>query len=94
MNVELILESKVVQKLKHQYPDLGYFYIVSNPGWGQYLKLGETDNIVKRISSYNNSNALPTKCEYVIVCNGYKILEQDVKNVMREEKYAYKAKSN
>ena len=92
--VKAVVDSKLVAKLRNQFPHLGYFYIMENAAWGvDHYKLGETSNFLKRFTQYDNTNGTPTPviCRYLIVCSHYKTLEHEVKMVMKE--YAYKENS-
>ena len=52
-----------------------YIYVISNPAWGEYVKIGKANNVKDRLFSYNTSSPhRDYKCEYSIkVTNAYDI---------------------
>jgi predicted GIY-YIG superfamily endonuclease len=55
----------------------GYVYIISNPAWPKWIKLGITDNLEKRLSTYQTGDPNRAyKIEYFIEINNYKEIEK------------------
>ena len=70
----------------------GYVYIISNPAYPGFLKFGITDNINKRLSTYQTSCPHRNyKVEYYIKHINYKQIEKELEKSM---KYFVKQRKN
>ena len=62
----------------------GYLYIISNPDFPDYCKIGITENISDRLSVYQTSSPHRNyKVEYYIFHPKYKIAEKKIKEMMK-----------
>ena len=43
---------------KHKKGNQGYIYVITNPAWKGYYKIGQTINLTKRLSTYQTSSPL------------------------------------
>ncbi len=86
-----MVSSGVVTSLRVGWPHCGYLYIVNNDDRrdGKF-KLGETDNIRKRLSSYNSHNKDTVYCIHLLVCLNAVKAEEMLKSKVFELGYCYK----
>jgi hypothetical protein len=71
MNAEIsnLIDKKMMSRLKAVYKDAGYLYIVRRQNWPiDHYKLGETDDIMRRLNNYNGSDFFPIECVSLFVC--------------------------
>ena len=62
----------------------GYIYLISNPAFPQYLKVGITEDISARLSQYQTADPKRSyKIEYYIKHSKYKIAERKIKEMMK-----------
>jgi len=62
----------------------GYLYIIQNPAWPNWLKIGITDNLDKRLQSYQTSSPFRDyKLLYSLNHPDYKIAEKKIKESMK-----------
>ena len=61
----------------------GYLYIISNPAFPEYLKIGITENIKDRLNTYQTSSPHRNyQVEYYILHPKYKVAEKKIKEMM------------
>lgn len=62
----------------------GYLYIIQNPAWPNWLKIGITDNLNKRLQSYQTSSPFRDyKLLYSLYHPQYKEAEKKIKDTMK-----------
>jgi hypothetical protein len=62
----------------------GYLYIISNKSWPGYLKVGVTENLTKRLQSYQTSSPFRDYIlEYSLHHPQYLEAEKKIKEVMK-----------
>jgi predicted GIY-YIG superfamily endonuclease len=62
----------------------GYLYIIQNPAWENWLKIGITDNLEKRLQTYQTSSPYRDyKLIYSLYHPEYKEAEKKIKESMR-----------
>lgn len=62
----------------------GYLYIISNKAWPEYLKIGVTENLDKRLSTYQTASPFRDYVlEYSLHHPSYLIAEKKIKEVMK-----------
>jgi predicted GIY-YIG superfamily endonuclease len=62
----------------------GYVYIIKNPAWGNWLKVGITDNLDKRLQSYQTSSPFRDYELLYSICHpNYKEIEKNIKETMK-----------
>lgn len=62
----------------------GYIYIIRNPAWPEFIKIGITDDLDKRLASYQTSSPFRDyTLLYSIYHPDYKAAEHQLKETMR-----------
>lgn len=76
-----------VLSLRHMYPACGYLYILSNALWPpDVYKFGMTDNLRRRLYSYNSSNPTNVAVRAAYFCCDAKAVEDHLKHELRNHK--------
>lgn len=64
--------------------ETGYIYIISNPAFPEFLKIGITEDIKSRLSQYQTADPKRSfKVEFYIEHPKYKIAEKKIKEMMK-----------
>lgn len=62
----------------------GYIYIITNPAWENWVKIGITDNLDKRLQTYQTCDPYRAyKIEYFIKIDDYKKIEKLLEETMK-----------
>ena len=64
---------------------MGIVYVISNPLFEDYLKIGSTENLKNRLRQHNSSNVpLPFRCLYAVETENYKEIERLLQKTFKD----------